>query len=82
MPDISLCMDRDCPSSKYCHRFTAKPNVPRQAYTSFHREEDAMNCDSFWPNGVDSQKCTRDGVKLIGQTCSKKDCTYPNCLKD
>lgn len=80
--DISMCNDKDCPSNKYCYRFTATPNEYRQAYTSFHRDEDADNCTHFWANGVDSQKCTRDGVKIVGQTCSKVNCTYPKCLTD
>ena len=50
MSDISKCKDFLCPSSKYCHRFTAPAGI-YQSYSSFNREDDADNCDMFWYNG-------------------------------
>lgn len=35
MPDISMCDNRKCPSSKYCYRFTATPTQYRQSYADF-----------------------------------------------
>jgi hypothetical protein len=51
MADIAKCTDFLCPSSKYCHRFTAPAGV-WQTWGSFNREEDADNCDMFWSNGI------------------------------
>ena len=50
MSDIAKCLDSLCPSKDYCHRFTA-PDGIFQSYGGFNREEDADNCDMFWPNG-------------------------------
>ena len=49
--DISKCNDFLCPSSKYCHRFTAPAGI-YQSWGIFNREEDADNCDMFWSNGI------------------------------
>ena len=62
MSDIAKCNDFLCPSSKYCHRFTA-PAGMYQTWGYFNREDDADNCDMFWPNGIDSKKCKLNGVK-------------------
>jgi hypothetical protein len=51
MADISKCKDSLCPSKNYCYRFTAKSSTFCQTYGMFNREEDAENCDMFWPNG-------------------------------
>jgi hypothetical protein len=80
MPDISMCNNRSCPSSKYCYRFTATPTEYRQSYANFSVEKDEINCDHFWPNGVDSIKC--DNVHSEGNTCSSNDCQYPKCIDD
>jgi hypothetical protein len=32
MTDITMCDRQDCPSRHQCYRFTAMPNVYRQAY--------------------------------------------------
>ena len=79
MADISICTDVHCPSKDYCHRFTAIPGEFMQSYGSFGRESDADNCDMFWKNGKDSEKC--NNVHSEGATCSSKECTYPNCVK-
>jgi len=50
MSDISKCLDSLCPSKEYCHRYTAPVGL-YQSYGGFNREEDADNCDMFWPNG-------------------------------
>ena len=50
MSDIAKCLDSLCPSKNYCHRFTAPVGI-YQTYGGFSREEDADNCDMFWPNG-------------------------------
>jgi hypothetical protein len=35
MPDITMCMGRDCPQREKCYRFTATPNPHRQSYSAF-----------------------------------------------
>ncbi len=81
MADISKCNDSLCPSSKYCHRFTA-PAGMYQSWASFNREDDADNCDMFWSNGIDSNKCKLNGVKREGEMCNLDYCTYPKCVQD
>jgi len=49
MADISKCNDSLCPSKEYCHRFTAPAGI-YQTWGCFNREDDADNCDMFWPN--------------------------------
>ena len=82
MPDISLCRNVLCPSKDYCYRFTATPSELRQSYTEFTPEDGEDECSYFWPNGKDSEKCKRDGVKKDGEICSLDCCTYPNCVHD
>ncbi len=81
MADIAKCNDFLCPSSKYCHRFTAPAGV-WQTWGSFNREDDADNCNMFWPNGKDSNKCKLNGVKRDGEICNLDYCTYPKCVQD
>jgi hypothetical protein len=81
MSDIAKCNDFLCPSSKYCHRFTA-PAGMYQTWGYFNREDDADNCDMFWSNGIDSKKCKLEGVKRDGEICNLDYCTYPKCVQD
>lgn len=48
--DIAKCSDSKCPSKQMCLRFTVESNKHIQAYSDFHREEDAYNCNFFWNN--------------------------------
>ncbi|CAB4136126.1 hypothetical protein UFOVP299_16 [uncultured Caudovirales phage] len=81
MSDIAKCSDFLCPSSKYCHRFTA-PVGMLEYYQNFNREGDADNCNMFWSNGIDSNKCKLGGVKRDGEMCNLDYCTYPKCVQD
>lgn len=45
MPDISMCIKKDCPSFEHCYRAQAKPNDP-QIYNSFDNGE-KDRCE-FW----------------------------------
>ena len=65
MADISKCNDSLCPSSKYCHRFTA-PAGMYQSWGSFNREDDADNCDMFWSNGKCRYCGLENGVHKMG----------------
>jgi len=82
MADISKCNDNLCPSKKFCYRFTAKSSDFCQSYGMFNREDDAYNCDMFWSNGIDSNKCKLNGVKRDGEICNLDYCTYPKCVQD
>jgi hypothetical protein len=54
MPDISMCINENCPVKLRCYRHTATPTEYRQAYMFF--KWDDTGCDHFWPNGVDVQQ--------------------------
>jgi hypothetical protein len=82
MADISMCLDILCPSKDYCYRFTAKTSTFCQTYGAFNREQDADNCDMFWANGIDSNKCKLGGVKRDGEICNLEHCTYPKCVQE
>ncbi len=47
MPDISMCQDKDCPSSKNCFRFMAIPYPYQQSYADFQRKKNAKKCSNF-----------------------------------
>lgn len=65
MSDIAKCLDSLCPSKKYCHRYTA-PDGIFQSYGGFSREDDADNCDMFWPNGKCRYCGLENGVHKMG----------------
>jgi hypothetical protein len=50
MPDISLCLNEECPSSKKCYRSTATPNPGRQTYCGFTVKEGEKKCEYFIDN--------------------------------
>ena len=82
MSDIAKCNDSLCPSKEYCYRSTAPTSPMYQSWGIFNREEDADNCDMFWPNGKESTKCKLGGVKRDGEMCNLDYCTYPKCLQN
>ena len=82
MADISKCNDQHCPSKEYCYRFTAPTSEFRQSWGTFNREDDADNCDMFWSNNTNSNKCKLNGVKREGEMCNLNYCTYPKCVQD
>lgn len=47
MPDISMCMNKECPSHNQCFRFRAQPHMYRQAYTDFKVEDGKDKCDDY-----------------------------------
>jgi hypothetical protein len=65
MADIAKCSDSLCPSKDYCHRFTAPAGV-WQTWGSFNREDDADNCDMFWPNGKCRYCGLENGIHKMG----------------
>jgi hypothetical protein len=54
MPDISMCINRTCPSKLECYRYIATPNPLRQSYARFELKEGEVSCGYFWPIYTDS----------------------------
>ena len=44
MPDITMCINGDCPLKEKCYRFRAKPSF-RQSYSHFFGGKD---CGLYW----------------------------------
>ncbi len=66
MSDIAKCSDSLCPSKDYCYRYTAPASLVYQSYGVFNREQDADNCDMFWPNGKCRYCGLENGIHKIG----------------
>ena len=60
MPDISMCMNKSCPSKDTCYRFTASPNVWRQSYMDFKVAEGLDKCKSYWQDARTEQEKKQD----------------------
>jgi hypothetical protein len=63
MPDISMCMNKECKSKNQCFRYRALPNEHRQAYMEFKPAEGHNSCESF----MDIQGMGAYRLKPIGQ---------------
>jgi hypothetical protein len=66
MSDIAKCLDSLCPSKDYCYRFTAPASLVYQSYGGFSREQDADNCEMFWPNGKCRYCGLENGIHKMG----------------
>lgn len=51
MPDISMCLDHNCPSKNICYRYFAKPDEFQQSYNDFGRKRGQSKCDMYYDNG-------------------------------
>lgn len=47
MPDISMCLDGECPSRLTCWRFMATPDC-WQSYAAFERPDGTDRCYAYW----------------------------------
>jgi len=47
MPDISMCLLSECPSSRKCYRFMATPSKPVQCYSDFILPPKRKKCDYY-----------------------------------
>ena len=59
MPDISMCINTECPLRQSCHRYTAIPSEYRQAYTTFKYRlinDNHIACDGFISNNGQPKK--------------------------
>lgn len=53
MPDISMCINEDCPLKQTCYRYTAPPNEFWQPYINFKYVTDdkgMVTCEGYWDN--------------------------------
>jgi len=48
MPDISMCLDGECPSRLTCWRFMATPSECRQSYLAAPRVAGEERCYAYW----------------------------------
>jgi len=64
MADIAKCSDENCPSKKYCYRYTAA-NGMWQYFHNFNREDDADNCDMFVTNNICRYCHQKNGVHKL-----------------
>lgn len=69
MPDISMCKNAECPSSRYCYRFRARPNIVKQEYREFKVIPGSIVCKDFlsirqWKTTFKGWKNGRRGKKV------------------
>lgn len=74
MPDITMCMNKSCPSKDTCYRFTASPNVMRQSYSAFQVEEGLDKCNHYWQDTRTEQEKKQDEERY------NQDCIYFHTL--
>jgi hypothetical protein len=60
MPDISMCLNKNCPSRFCCYRYMAKPSEFRQTYGGFTVPEGKKKCDMFWSIDYPSTQLRED----------------------
>jgi hypothetical protein len=60
MPDVSMCMNKECPLKEKCYRFTATPNEHIQSYGMFEPDKEGK-CDYYLNNkGYKNEHKDRD----------------------
>ena len=49
MPDITMCMNAECPVRKRCYRYVVRPSEDNQSYAMFKpkKENGDVSCDFF-----------------------------------
>lgn len=47
MPDITMCLNSECPVREFCYRYCAIPKDFRQSYHMFHALH-PWRCFNFW----------------------------------
>lgn len=63
MPDISLCMNHECPLRMDCYRFRAAPDSEWQSYSVFEPFGDPPQCDGFIPIDERLKEVPNDGLR-------------------
>lgn len=48
MPDISMCLNKECSLAENCWRFNAPPDRVAQSYQDF-QQDDEGNCEHYLP---------------------------------
>ena len=54
MPDITMCLNHDCPSKIKCHRYTVPPSEI-QSFAVFKLEKRKLKCNVFIPKKLDTK---------------------------
>lgn len=49
MPDISMCLNKNCPLRMKCYRYTAIPDKYWQSFADFAPDQTGK-CADFWDN--------------------------------
>ena len=49
MPDITMCMNSECPRCETCYRYKAEATPMWQTYAGFDCKEDKPYTDMYWP---------------------------------
>ncbi len=63
--DISMCLNRECPSRLRCHRYTADSDWLYQSVMNYKPDKDTGKCKSFWDNeGYRKAKRFEDAKEL------------------
>jgi hypothetical protein len=62
MADITMCLDKRCPSRTLCYRFTAPFERRYQSVADFQRRKGCVRCGSFWDNSSECS-CELYGMK-------------------
>ena len=63
MPDITMCMNKECQLRKQCYRATAKSSGDNQAWAdfgSFVLLSGEIGCEYFWPTANRVTKTQKD----------------------
>ena len=66
MPDITMCLSKECPLRKECYRSLAKPNIYRQSYADFFVAGE--DCADFWlwrPESDDNKEDINDALQSM-----------------
>jgi hypothetical protein len=48
MPDITMCLDHDCPLRETCYRYLAKPGKYQSYFVGSPRDPETGECDHHW----------------------------------
>jgi len=60
MPDIAMCLNKECKFKKDCYRFTAKPCEFMQNYSEFNCKDKTSIDTFFWQNNKPSIQTKKD----------------------
>jgi len=62
MPDITMCVARNCPKRLRCYRYTATPSGRGQSWVDYSKKG-MVECEDFWDNLDKGAKVVFTGQK-------------------